>query len=83
MGSRTIFLHSLTQGISSGIKRAELNLSLLTPGLEVSFVDRALEKLTAVAWYLDDDPITSTSRFKEEPSINKIVTEEKEQVGRS
>lgn len=81
--ARTIFLHSLTQGTSSGIKRAELNLSLLTPGLEVSFVDRALERLTAVAWYLDDDPITSESRFKEEPSINKIVTEEKEQVGRS
>ena len=81
--AKTIFLHSLTQGISSGIKRAELNLSLLTPGLEVNFVDRALERLTAVAWYLDDDPITSTSRFKEEPSINKIVTEEKEQVGRS
>ena len=81
--ARTIFLHSLTQGISSGIKRAELNLSLLTPELEVNFVDRALERLTAVAWYLDDDPITSTSRFKEEPSINKIVTEEKEQVGRS
>lgn len=36
-----------------------------------------------MAWYLDDDPITSTSRFKEEPSINKIVTEEKEQVGRT
>ena len=81
--ARTIFLHSLTQGISSGIKRAELNLSLLTPGLEVNFVDRALEKLTAVAWYLDDDPITSTSRFKEEPSINKIVSEEKEQVGKT
>ncbi len=81
--ARTIFLHSLTQGISSGIRRAELNLSLLTPGLETSFVDRALERLTTVAWYLDDDPITSISRFKEEPSINKIVTEEKEQVGRT
>ena len=81
--ARTVFLHSLTQGISSGIKRAELNLSLLTPGLEVNFVDRALERLTAVAWYLDDDPIASTSRFKEEPSINKIVSEEKEQVGKT
>jgi Protein of unknown function (DUF499) len=81
--ARTIFLHSLNQGTASGIHRAELNLSLLTPGLEVSFVDRALERLTAVAWYLDYDPITFISRFKEEPSINKIVTEEKEQVGRS
>lgn len=78
---RTIFLHSLTQGISSGIRRPELNLSLLTPGLEISFVDRALERLCSVAWYLDYDPVTLIARFKEEPSINKIVAEEKEQVG--
>jgi hypothetical protein len=81
--ARTIFLHSLTQGISSGIRRAELNLSLLTPGLEIGFVDQVLDKLTSVAWYLDNDPITSIARFKEEPSINKIITEEKEQVGRT
>lgn len=52
--ARTIYLHSLNQGTASGIRRAELNLSLLTPGLEVSFVDRALSRLTAVAWYLND-----------------------------
>ena len=79
--SRTIFLHSLTQGNSSGIRLAELNLSLLIPGVESGFVDRVLETLTKVAWYLDFDPITSLARFKEEPSINKIITEEKEQVG--
>jgi hypothetical protein len=79
--ARTIFLHSINQGIVAGIRRAELNLSLLTPGLEVSFIDSALEKLTTVGWYLDHDPITSIARFKEEPSINKIIAEEKEQVG--
>ncbi|MES1024903.1 DUF499 domain-containing protein [Gloeocapsa sp. BRSZ] len=79
--SRTIFLHSLTQGISSGVRRAELNLSLLAPGMEIGFIDQALERLGAVAWYLDNDPITSIARFKEEPSINKIIAEEKEQVG--
>jgi hypothetical protein len=42
-----------------------------------------LETLTKVAWYLDDDPLESRSRFKEEPSINKIITEEKEQVGKT
>jgi hypothetical protein len=71
----------LTRGTSSGINKSELNLSLLTPGIEMGFVERALEKLTSVAWYLDYDPITSRSRFKEEPSINKIVTEEKDMVG--
>ena len=80
---RTIFLHSLTQGSSSGIHRAELNLSLLTPGLEITFVDSALERLSKVAWYLDDDPMTSLARFKEEPSINKIIAEEKDQIGKS
>lgn len=44
-------------------------------------MERALERLTTVAWYLDVDPITSIARFKEEPSINKIIAEEKEQVG--
>ena len=71
----------MTRGTSSGINKSELNLSLLTPGIEIGFVERALEKLTSVAWYLDYDPITSRSRFKEEPSINKIVTEEKDMVG--
>lgn len=79
--SRTIFLHSLTQGISSGLRRSELNLSLLMPNVEIGFVDRALERLTKVAWYLDFDPITTIARFKEEPSINKIIAEEKEQIG--
>ncbi|WP_088889980.1 ATP-binding protein [Leptolyngbya ohadii] len=80
--SRTIFLHSINQGITAGIRRPELNLSLLTPGVEAGFVETALERLSTVAWYLDNDPITSIARFKEEPSINKIIAEEKEQVGR-
>jgi len=80
--ARSIFLHSLTQGNSSGIRLAELNLSLLTPGVDSGFVDRVLERLTKVAWYLDFDPVTSLARFKEEPSLNKIITEEKEQVGK-
>ncbi|MFZ9739070.1 MAG: ATP-binding protein, partial [Prochlorotrichaceae cyanobacterium] len=79
--SRTIFLHSLTQGISSGLRRSELNLSLLMPNVEIGFVDQALERLTKVAWYLDFDPVTTIARFKEEPSINKIIAEEKEQIG--
>lgn len=78
---RTIFLHSLPQGIAAGIRRTELNLSMLAPGLENGFVERALEKLTSVAWHLEDDPITTIARFKEEPSINKIIAEEKELVG--
>ena len=79
--TRTIFLHSINQGIAAGIRRPELNLSLLTPGLEIGFVDTVLDRLTAVAWYLEDDPITFIARFKEEPSLNKIISEEKAQIG--
>lgn len=79
--ARTIFLHSINQGTAAGIRRAELNLSLLTPGLEIGFVDTALERLSEVAWYLENDPMTTLARFKEEPSINKIIAEEKGQVG--
>lgn len=80
--ARTIFLHSLPYGISAGIRKGELNLSLLTPGIDLNFVERALNNLQMVAWYLDIDPISNIARFKEEPSINKIITEEKEQIGR-
>jgi hypothetical protein len=80
--ARTIFLHSINQGTAAGIRRAELNLALLTPSLEISFVETVLERLTSVAWYLDIDPITTIARFKEEPSINKIIAEEKEQIGK-
>ncbi|MDD1434119.1 DUF499 domain-containing protein [Dolichospermum sp. ST_sed6] len=79
--ARTIFLHSINQGIAAGIRRPELNLSLLTPGLEIGFVDTVLDRLTAVAWYLENDPITLIARFKEEPSLNKIISEEKAQIG--
>ena len=39
--------------------------------------------MQSVAWYLDSDPITTISRFREEPSINKIITQEREQIGRT
>jgi hypothetical protein len=77
---RTIFLHSLTQGTSAGIHRSELNLSLFTPKLELGYVDTVLGKLQSVAWYLDSDPIATISLFREEPSINKIITQEREQI---
>ncbi|MBD2176693.1 ATP-binding protein [Pseudanabaena sp. FACHB-1998] len=79
--ARTIFLHSINQGTSAGIRRAELNLALLMPTVEISYIEPVLDRLTTVAWYLDIDPITTIARFKEEPSINKIIAEEKEQIG--
>lgn len=74
----TIFLHSLTQGIASGIELPELLLSTLTPsaanGDDPAVVQRALERLYARAWFLEYDGYKY--RFKTEPSLNKIVDDE-------
>jgi hypothetical protein len=82
----TIFLHSLTQGIASGVDPAELMLSALEPsdgkgGDDPAVVARSLERLTDQAWFLEYDG--HRYRFKTEPSINKIIADETSQVGTS
>lgn len=74
----TIFLHSLTQGIASGIELPELLLATLTPAAErgddPAVVQRALERLYSRAWFLEYDGYRY--RFKTEPSLNKIIDDE-------
>ena len=74
----TIFLHSLTQGIASGVELPELTLATATPGErggdDSALVQRALERLLAQAWFLEFDSFRY--RFKTEPSLNKIVDDE-------
>jgi hypothetical protein len=82
----TIFLHSLTQGIASGVDPADLMLSVLEPaegkgGDDSAVVTRSLERLTDQAWFLEYDG--HRYRFKTEPSINKIIADETLQVGTS
>ncbi len=75
----TIFLHSLTQGIASGVDPADLMLAVLEPdgsggGDDPAVVTRALERLYDQAWFLEYDG--HHYRFKTEPSLNKIVADE-------
>lgn len=74
----TIFLHSLTQGIATGVEAPELMLATLMPaetgGDDPAVVQRALERLYARAWFLEFDGFRY--RFKTEPSLNKIVEDE-------
>ncbi len=79
----TIFLHSLTQGIASGVDPADLTLATLTPdgsggGDDPAIVAKTLERLVDKAWFLEYDG--HRYRFKTEPSINKIVADEMLQV---
>lgn len=79
----TIFLHSLTQGIASGVEQPELYLAAMTPshdgGDDPAVVQRALEKFYGSAWFLEYDGYRY--RFKTEPSLNKIVDDEVGSVG--
>ena len=82
----TVFLHSLTQGIASGVDPADLLLAVLAPdggsaegGDDPAVVNRALERLYDSAWFLEYDG--HHYRFKTEPSINKIIADEMALVG--
>jgi len=74
----TIFLHSLSQGIATGLTATDLYLSVLTPsadgGDDPAVLKRALERLDDVAWFLEYDGLNY--RFKTEPSLNKIIADE-------
>lgn len=79
----SIFLHSLTQGIASGVEMPELLLATVTPaptgGDDPAVIGRALEGLYARAWFLEYDGFHY--RFKTEPSLNKIIEDEVPLVG--
>lgn len=77
----TVFLHSLTQGIASGVDPADLLLAVLVPGDDPVLVHRAAERLYEKGWFFEWDG--HRYRFKTEPSLNKIVTDEMGMVGRT
>ena len=82
----TIFIHSLTQSIASGVDPTDLMLAVLTPdaaggGDDPGVVQRALENYYKKAWFLEYDG--HRYRFKTEPSLNKIIEDETVHVGPS
>ena len=77
----TAFLHSLTQGIATGVDPADLALAVLQPGDDPTMVSKATERLYDSGWFFDWDG--HRYRFKTEPSLNKIITDEMGLVGRT
>jgi len=81
-----IFVHSLTQGIASGVDPADLMLALVSPdghgnGDDPGVIQHTLERLYKSGWFLEYDG--HRYRFKTEPSLNKIVEDEAAHVGPS
>lgn len=76
----TVFLHSLTQGVASGVDPADLRVAVLDPRMEPLLVNRATERLIDTAWFMEWDG--HRFRFKTEPALNKIVADEMGLIGR-
>ena len=77
----TVFLHSLTQGIATGVDPADLLLAVLVPGDDPVLPHKAAERLEEKGWFFEWDG--RRYRFKTEPSLNKIVTDEMGMIGRT
>lgn len=77
----TIFLHSLTQGVASGVDPADLTLGVIQPDDDPTLIGKAVERLVDTCWFLDYDG--HRFRFKTEPSLNKIVADEVALVGKT
>ncbi|MEM1043502.1 MAG: DUF499 domain-containing protein [Bacteroidota bacterium] len=77
----TVFVHSLTLGTATGVEPADLRLAVLEPGGDPLLVERAVDRLTDTGWFFDFDG--HRYRFKTEPSLNKIVSDETDMVGRT
>jgi len=76
-----IFLHSIVQGVASGVAPADLLLSVLQPGDDPMLLQKALDQLYDTCWFLEYDG--NRYRFKTEPSINKIIEDEMQLVGQT
>lgn len=70
--AQAIWLHSLSTG-NAGCDEAELNLAVLTPTLDPMYVENAFKALLDEGWYLFREG--HRLRFKDEPSLNKVVAE--------
>ncbi|NPV68429.1 MAG: ATP-binding protein [Anaerolineae bacterium] len=75
----TAFIHSLTQGVASGIDPADLTLAVLTPDDDPALIQRAADRLLDKGWYFEYDG--HRYRFKPEVSLNKIIEDEMGAVG--
>ncbi len=77
----TVFLHSITQGVASGVDPADLLLAVVQPEDDPTVVGKAVDRLADKCWFLDYDG--HRYRFRTEPSINKIVADEVTLVGKT
>lgn len=81
LAGTAMFLHSIVQGLASGVGPMDLRLAVLQPGDDPALLQKAMDSLYDNCWFLEYDG--SRYRFKTEPSINKIIEDEMDSVGKT
>ncbi len=77
----TAFLHSLVQGVGSGVLPPELKLAVFTPGDDLGLIEKQLDRLLDTCWFLDLSG--NRFRFSTEPSLTKVIQDETALVGKT
>ena len=71
--ARTIFMHTLAFNTQlKGIDDRSLRYSILSPGMEISYIDDALARFRNESLYLDDNPDRPT-QFRAVPNLNQAI----------
>lgn len=71
--ARTVFFHTLAFNQQlKGIDNKSLRYSILSPGIELSYVDEALERFRRESLYLDDN-LEKPIQFQAAPNLNQAV----------
>ncbi|MDE0603886.1 MAG: DUF499 domain-containing protein [bacterium] len=77
----TVFLHSLVQGMVSGVNPGLVRLALFTPGDDLGLIERQSEALLDQAFYLHFDG--ARLRFSTEPSLAKVINQHMDLVAKT
>ena len=77
----TVFLHSLVQGVASGLNPTQANLAAYTPDDDLGLLEKQTNALLDRAFYLHYDGIRY--RFSTEPSLTAVINQEKQLVGKT
>ena len=79
--ARTIFMHTLAFNTQlKGIDDRSLRYSILSPGMEVGYIDEALARFRNESLYLDDNPDRPT-QFRAVPNLNQSIQRAEQSLG--
>lgn len=78
----TIFFHSLVKSFNKGASLVEINFAVGNPNIDSGTISQSIEKLMQICWHLEPHG-DERYFFQPEPSLNKLIAEEKGKIVRN